>query len=133
MLGLCYLILAGLFFSMLFITARCSRSYEDFFTELLKSIIDINFIFIYMVLNSFLSLIIGVTLIILGKNHKLFLNLLFVMASILMILDVIPVGQEVFHFIMTKSANIPWTIIILGFHSYFLYSFSIIRKREVNI
>lgn len=129
LLGINYLILAGLFFIIILITASfLPRNMSTYLTVLKKSIIEFDFIALYVILNFLFPLFIGTIFIVMKNINKFFINVLFSFAIFLIILDLIPIGQEVSNFIGTGTGNIPWTIIVLGFHSYLVFAFIKLRK-----
>jgi hypothetical protein len=128
-LGLCYLIFAGMFLSMLYIYASYFESFEYFLRNFINTF---NYFFFYMTINLIVSLFIGSTLIVIGRQHEILFDLVLVMTAILVILDIIPIGKEIMNFLINKSIIMPWTILLFCFHSYLLYSCFNIRKRRIE-
>ena len=87
-LGLSYLIFSVAFFSALYIIASYTNSYD----ELIILLLEIKFMFLYMIINLILSFVIGLALITVMRFHKILFHSIIFMAALLVILDIIYTG-----------------------------------------
>ncbi|MCK5165184.1 MAG: hypothetical protein KAQ72_15775 [Desulfobacula sp.] len=78
-----------------------------------------NYSSVYLLLNFFISVII-VLLILIFKNKLNITRFVIFLMLLLLILDLVPAAKAIQLYFSIGSVDIPWTIIILFFHSYLL-------------
>jgi hypothetical protein len=120
LLGLYYLILMGLFGSMLFITFSYMPRDQIDIIFLKNNLLE--FIFLYMMFNFLLSLLIGMLLFFKQTMSKLLVKMILFVSGVLAFLDFPPIINGVWVLITTGIINVPWTIVILVFHIYLFIS-----------
>lgn len=121
-LGITYLFFAGSFGAMLFITfSYMPRNIEVDIIFIKNNLL--NFVWLYMIFNFVLSFFIGMTLLLYKQNmNRWLVKIILIMGGTLVFFDLPPIVNGIWALITKGTVNIPWTIIIFGFHVYLFFS-----------
>ena len=128
LLGLCYLILAGLFGLLLLITFSFMSKDIEVDIDFIKNNL-LNFVWFYIIFNFILSSLVGTILLFIKQNRSRWLaKIILFIGGMLIFLDLPPIVNRILILITKGTVNIPWTIIIFGFHIYLFLSLIALRK-----
>ncbi len=122
MLGFSYMIIACMFCALVIITIPFMPTNELFSINFIKNIKQFKFVGIFVISNIFISLTIGLILLLIYKFNKLVVRwFVLALAFLLVILDTIPI-IDMLNNINAESNNTPWTIILLFIHLFLFVS-----------
>ncbi len=82
---------------------------------------EIGYEAIWVILNFFFSLWIGIALLVTKCASVACRVLLYVMAGALVLMDILPLAETVVSVISKQQARSPWTLVVFAIHSYLFY------------